>query len=429
MAVDVALISGRTARAVGSRPGDDFDVTVVVPTRNERDNVAPLLRRLEKIRPDLRLEVLFIDDSSDDTPSVIERQAARSSRTVSLIHRPEGERSGGLGGAVRTGLLAARSDLVCVMDADLQHPPELLGALIDEAARSRADVVVASRYCDRGDAGELSAFRLAVSRGSGMLARGLFPRRLRPVSDPMSGFFLVRRSAIDARAMRPKGFKVLLEILLSGSALVTREVPFRFAKRHSGNSNASWHEGATYLRRLVELRIQGRWRHFAGFAAVGAIGVAVNTGVLALLTRDLHVWYLIASIVATQLAIVSNFALTEWLVFRGAQTHKSLPFRFASYLLINNTSLLISGPLLLLLVSPLCMGVVLANGLSLGLLVLARFAIADSYIWGSRSLRPRPASSPRQMGEDHWSPEEPARNREDQLARIRRIWATSNPGC
>ena len=114
MPVDAALIAGRTARAVGSPAGDDFDVTVVVPTRNERDNVVPLLRRLEKVRPDVRLEVLFIDDSSDDTPRVIEGQARRCSRTVSLIHRPAGERSGGLGGAVRTGLLAARSDLVCV---------------------------------------------------------------------------------------------------------------------------------------------------------------------------------------------------------------------------------------------------------------------------------------------------------------------------
>jgi dolichol-phosphate mannosyltransferase len=246
--------------------------------------------------------------------------------------------------------------------------------------------VVASRYCNRGDVGKLSPFRLAVSRGSAMLAKALFPRRLRSVSDPMSGCFLVRRSAVDARALRPSGFKILLEILLTGNALVTRDVPFRFGERHSGNSKASWHEGLTYLRRLVELRIDRRWRRLAGFAAVGALGVAVNTGVLALLTRDVHIWYLIASILATQIAILSNFALTERLVFRGAQTEKSLLFRFASYLLINNTSLLISGPMLLLLVSALGMNVLLANVLSLVLLVLVRFAIADSYIWGSKSL-------------------------------------------
>ena len=107
---------------------------------------------------------------------------------------------------------------------------------------------------------------------------------------------------------------------------------------------------------------------------------------MGLLTREAHTWYLIASILATQIAILSNFALTEWLVFRGVQTNKSLRFRFASYLVINNTSLLITGPLLLLLVSALGMDLLLANVLSLLLLVLARFVIADSYIWGGKSL-------------------------------------------
>ena len=160
-------------------------------------------------------------------------------------------------------------------------------------------------------------------------------------------------------------------------------VPFRFGARHSGASKPSWREGVTYLRRLVELRIAARLRRLAGFALVGALGVVVNTGVLALLTRDPHTWYLTASILATQIAILSNFALTEWLVFRGAQTDKSLQFRLVSYLLISNTFLLLSGPLLLLLVSALRMDVLLANVLSLVLLVLGRFAIADSYIWST----------------------------------------------
>ena len=181
------------------------------------------------MRPELRLEVLFVDDSTDDTPRVIEGEVGLYSCTVSLVHRPEGERSSGLGGAVRAGLLAAQSDLVCVMDADLQHPPALVGALIDEATGFNADVVVASRYRAAGDVAVLSAFRVAVSRGSTLLAKLLFPRRLRSVSDPMSGFFLVRRSAIDAAALRPKGFKVLLEILVSSGALTTSEgsVPVR----------------------------------------------------------------------------------------------------------------------------------------------------------------------------------------------------------
>jgi dolichol-phosphate mannosyltransferase len=236
----------------------NFDLTVVVPTRNERDNVAPLLRRLEAMRPELQLEVLFVDDSTDDTARVIEDQAARCPFKVSYIHRPEGDRSGGLGGAVKLGLLAASSDLICVMDADLQHPPELLGALFDQQRSANADLVVASRYCERGEVGNFSAARVALSRASAIAAKALFPRRLRSVTDPMSGFFLVRRSALDPETLRPKGFKILLEILVSGQPLTTSEVPFRFGERHAGQSKASVAEGGRYLRRLVALRIGRR---------------------------------------------------------------------------------------------------------------------------------------------------------------------------
>jgi dolichol-phosphate mannosyltransferase len=243
-----------------------YELTVVVPTRNERDNVGPLLKRIERVRPELRMEVLFVDDSTDDTPCVISEQAARSSREVLLIHRRENERTGGLGGAVQTGLIAARSDLVCVMDADLQHPPELIGALVDEAASSNADVVVASRYCSRSDVGELSAFRLALSRGSVTAAKLLFPRRLRRISDPMSGFFLIRRSAIDVKALQPKGFKILLEIVLAGRRLSTSEVPFRFGERRAGVSKACVREGVRYIRRLLEIRVGDRMLRFSAFA-------------------------------------------------------------------------------------------------------------------------------------------------------------------
>jgi dolichol-phosphate mannosyltransferase len=243
---------------MGTRFRNEPDLTVVIPTRDERDNIVPLLRRLETVRPDLRLAILFVDDSSDDTAAVVTREAASCTRSVSVIHRPANERSGGLGGAVRLGVLAAQSDLICVMDADLQHPPELLGALVDELRGSDSDLVVASRFCDRGHVGNFSAVRVALSRACAMAAKALFPRHLRAISDPMSGFFLVRRSAIDAEALRPRGFKILLEILVSRRGLATGEVPFGFGERHSGESKASLLEGARYFRYLVELRLRRR---------------------------------------------------------------------------------------------------------------------------------------------------------------------------
>lgn len=234
------------------------ELTVVVPTRDEAANVAPLLGRLLTTCHELRMEILFVDDSSDATPRVINELAERSWRPVRLIHRPPDQRDGGLGGAVCAGLRMARSPWVCVMDADLQHPPEVVEALLVEAHTSNADIVVASRYCRDGDAGQFSPPRRALSRSSAWFARVLFPRRLRGISDPMSGFFLVRRAAVDVGVLRPRGFKILLEILLSGAQLATSEVGYRFGMRHAGESKASLLEGARFVRRVIELRVPHR---------------------------------------------------------------------------------------------------------------------------------------------------------------------------
>jgi dolichol-phosphate mannosyltransferase len=372
--------SRRSASTTGGVP----QVTVVVPTRNEHDNIAPLLRRLENVCPDLWLEVLFVDDSTDDTPQTIRDHAACWSRPVRLIHRPEHRRAGGLGGAVHAALSDVRSELICVMDADLQHPPELIAALVGEARRSRADVVVASRYGRGRDVGEFGRLRRAISCGLTLCARALFPRRLRGVSDPLSGFFLVRRDAIDLGAMRPRGFKILLEILLCGARPATSEVAFGFGERHAGKSNASLLEGIRYLRRLVELRVGARGARLVRFAAVGSVGVVVNTALLGVFTSAFHLWYLIASFMATQVAIVSNYALTEWLVFRAARPARSFRTRFTGYVVLNNGALALNGPLLVVLVSVVGIQLLVANVLTLLLLVTVRFAVADRFLWGSR---------------------------------------------
>lgn len=243
---------------VQSAGGRVAGLTVVVPTRNERDNVVVLLDRLDKVCPDVALDVLFVDDSSDGTAEVIRQRAASSARVVDVIHRPPGDRPGGLGGAVHAGLIQARSDWACVMDADLQHPPEVIEAMVKRARGSTADIVIASRDGDTGDRGALSAPRRMLSRSCTLLAQLLFPGRLRGVSDPMSGFFLVRRDAIDLEAMSPRGFKVLLEILVCGAPLRATEVEFRFGTRHAGTSKASVGEGACYIKRLIELRRRTR---------------------------------------------------------------------------------------------------------------------------------------------------------------------------
>ena len=173
-----------------------ISVSLVVPTRHEAGNIKALVARIERATSGVSAEIIFVDDSTDDTPEVIQDVSQHSRIPVVLIHRPPEERGNGLGGAVVAGMRAAKGEWVCVMDADLQHPPELIPKLLTSALEGEADVVVASRYAGSGKADGLGTLRLATSKLCTLVARFLFPRRLQNVSDPLSGFFLVRRTAL-----------------------------------------------------------------------------------------------------------------------------------------------------------------------------------------------------------------------------------------
>jgi dolichol-phosphate mannosyltransferase len=178
-------------------------VSVVLPTREESGNVEAIAARLDKVLPGMSLEVIFVDDSDDDTPDAIRR--IQSDRPVRLLHRPPAKRWGGLGGAVVEGIQMARGQWVCVMDADLQHPPETIEDMVARAEETAAQVVVGSRFCAGGGVGAFRRARKAMSRVSSRTALTMFPG-LRHVTDPMSGFFLVRRDALDLDQLHPHGF-------------------------------------------------------------------------------------------------------------------------------------------------------------------------------------------------------------------------------
>jgi glycosyltransferase involved in cell wall biosynthesis len=215
-----------------------YDVTVVIPTRNESENVAPLLQRLLPLRP---AAVIFVDDSDDETAELI---SAFADPRVTVIHRVSDARVGGLGGAVCAGFNAATTTWVAVIDGDLQHPPETLKDLHTRALLvDNPDLVIASRYATGGSyAGLSGTFRVAASKLGTVLVRFLRRTRLKNVSDPLSGCFMLRRETVDTSILRPEGFKILLEILLSSDGLVTADVPYVFANRVHGSSNANFKE-------------------------------------------------------------------------------------------------------------------------------------------------------------------------------------------
>lgn len=231
-------------------------LTIIVPTRNESQNINPLLDRLDACLPAPAV-VLFVDDSTDSTPQVVAAasEASRKLITVQLLHRIGDQRTGGLGGAVAAGFAQATTDYVCVMDGDLQHPPEYVPDLLRAATLADVDLVVGSRRVPGGRDEGLSAIRSLVSHGCAAAGKLMFPRALRKVTDPMSGFFLLRREAIHLERLNPRGFKLLLELLVKHPEFRRTEVPYTFVERVSGESKGTVAEGMRYGRLLLEMRL------------------------------------------------------------------------------------------------------------------------------------------------------------------------------
>ena len=377
-----------------ARQSDNFELSLVIPTRNEAGNIAELWRRIDLALDGRTAELIFVDDSDDETPEVISALPSRPDRDVILIHRTRGERAGGLGGAVVAGLKRARSIWAGVMDADLQHPPELLPSLLAEAESGRIDLVVASRYCGHGHADGLSSIRARVSQGSTAIAQMLFPKRLHGVTDPMSGFFFVRRAAVDLDALQPVGFKILLEIMVRSPRIRVTETPFRFGERHAGESKANAVEGVRYVRQLITSRFSSGSFRMMKFGLVGLSGLVINTLLLAFNAQVLGLWYILAAVVATQGSTLWNFAWTERFVFTQDANHSRLR-RLWLFFAMNNAAFLLRGPIMYTLTTGLHVHYLESNIVSLAALMMLRFTTADRWIWGTRPPEaPEPVFAP-----------------------------------
>lgn len=223
---------------------------LVIPTLNEAGNIPVLLRRIQDALAPLPLdyEIIVVDDDSQDgTAEVVNQHAARDPRTRLVLRK--GQR--GLAGAVIRGWEATDADLLGVIDADLQHPPEVLPSLL-QSILDGADVAIASRYVNGNGVGEWNKLRLFISRCS-TLATAPLQRNGTRVKDPLSGFFVVRRACIDGLHLQPEGFKILLEILVKGRIHKAVEVPFHFGNRYSGKSKADVRVALQYFTLLGKL--------------------------------------------------------------------------------------------------------------------------------------------------------------------------------
>lgn len=235
-------------------------LSFVIPTRNESENVRPLVASICEAVPGAAKEVIFVDDSDDDTPAILQRAIRDSDCRGSVLRRNQLTGSGGLATAVVRGFELARGRLICTMDADLQHPASAVPMMLNAARATDADVVVGSRYMSGlGLTGFNGAGRFAISAVARQFARiALPPARL--TTDPLSGFFLIRRSVIEGRALQPVGYKILLEVLVRGRWSHISDVSYSFHSRNAGVSKATMREGRLFLRHLNLLRAAYRIR-------------------------------------------------------------------------------------------------------------------------------------------------------------------------
>jgi dolichol-phosphate mannosyltransferase len=298
--------------AVGVQPAPTL--SIVIPTYNERGNIPTVVDRLRANLAGITWELIVVDDDSPDgTASLVKDIGATDSR-VRCIRRL-GRR--GLSGACLEGILASQADFVAVMDGDLQHDEALLRPMLDLLRRDAANLVVATRYAEGATADGFSSYRARASRIATRFALRAFDLRL---SDPMSGFFMLRRAIVDrfAEQLSTQGFKILLDIAITAHAdLRIAELPYAFRPRHHGESKLDAGAALEYLglvlakasNDLISLR-------FVLFCFVGATGIAVHFAVLATSLYTIGLDFIWAQIAATMVAIASNFAINNALTYR-----------------------------------------------------------------------------------------------------------------
>lgn len=294
-----------------SDPG--VELSIIVPTYNEKENISELLSRIASCLAGQSWEVIFVDDDSPDGTADLVRALAQDDRHIRCIQRINRR---GLSSACIEGMLASSAPYLAVMDADLQHDERLLRNMLETLQEGECDLVVASRYSAGGGVGDWDPVRTWISRLATRLSRIVLRVSL---SDPMSGFFMIRRSVFlgRVRQLSGVGFKILLDVISSSSQpLHLKELPYTFRSRQFGESKLDGQVGWEYLLMLLD-KLLGQFIPVGllAFALVGGLGMVVHLLTLAFLFEGMKISFLNSQIVAAFIAMTFNFALNNVLAY------------------------------------------------------------------------------------------------------------------
>ena len=290
------------------------ELSVIVPTFNECGNVRELVARLKISLQDIAWEVVIVDDDSPDGTAETARELALEDHRVRVVQRI-GRR--GLASACVEGMLSTSAPYLAVIDGDLQHDEQLLPRMLAVLREGETDIVVGSRYASEGGVEGWDPGRVRISRLATRISRLLVPQNL---TDPMSGFFMLRREVFTAsvRRLSNLGFKILTDLFAaSPHPLRFKELSYTFASRHSGESKFDSASAWDFLLLVLD-KLVGRWIpvRFLSFCLVGAVGVAVHFAVLSTAFKALGKTFLVSQALATVCAMTFNFTVNNLLTYR-----------------------------------------------------------------------------------------------------------------
>ncbi len=303
-----------------------YDLTVIIPTFNEEANIRNIVMAVDSVFHEYSLhgQILVVDDDSSDSTISTVKDLKRIHENVDILVRRQDH---GLSQSVADGFSHAASEIFLVIDADFSHPPILIPRMYEEIQKGN-DIVIGSRYMEGGAIRKWPLKRRVISIGATFLGRLLFP----DITDPVSGFFAVRKQVVEKAPLKPRGYKILLEVLGKGAWEKDKEIPFEFVDREIGASKLRIKTIIQYVQQVIDISLYSfthfegaawrEWKRIFKFGIVGLSGIIVNLGVLFLLVECTPTDKILASFIAIELSILNNFIWNDMWTFRSVENRK-----------------------------------------------------------------------------------------------------------
>ncbi|MFA5269471.1 MAG: glycosyltransferase family 2 protein, partial [Methanoregula sp.] len=364
-----------------------YDLTVIIPTFNEEANIRNIVMAVDAVfhENSLHGQILIVDDNSSDETISIVHELKRQKENVEILVR---EQDHGLSQSVADGFSHAFSDVFIVIDADFSHPPVLIPRMYDEI-RKGYDVVIGSRYMEGGGIGKWPLKRRVISLGATFLGRLLFP----DITDPVSGFFAIRKDVVEKAQLKPRGYKILLEVLGKGAWERDKEIPFEFVDREIGSSKLKIKTIIEYAQQVLDITLYSflhhqsaawrEWKRIFKFGIVGISGIVVNLGILFFLVEFFTLNKDLVSPIAIEFSILNNFIWNDLWTFGSVEDQKvsSRWQRFVTFNIVSVGGAVINYGIFLMLTSWFAVYYMAAQFIGILIAFVWNFLINRRFTW------------------------------------------------